>query len=51
MAEKLGFTSSYSIKEEAQLVRLRLNEPTDDWQRETDRIIDLTVYVHSIAPR
>jgi acyl-CoA synthetase (NDP forming)/RimJ/RimL family protein N-acetyltransferase len=34
LADKLGFRTDYSPEEEAQLVRLRLNEPTDDWQRE-----------------
>jgi acyl-CoA synthetase (NDP forming)/RimJ/RimL family protein N-acetyltransferase len=34
LADKLGFRTDYSPEEEAQIVRLPLNEPTDDWQRE-----------------
>ncbi len=34
LANKMGFESHYSSDEQAVVVRLRLNEPTDEWQRE-----------------
>ena len=34
LADKLGFRAEYSDEEEAEIIRLPLNEPTDDWQRE-----------------
>lgn len=34
LAEHLGFTSRYDEDEESVLIRLALNEPMDDWQRE-----------------
>ncbi|MDJ0698656.1 MAG: bifunctional acetate--CoA ligase family protein/GNAT family N-acetyltransferase [Woeseiaceae bacterium] len=34
LAKRLGFSSRYSAEEEAMIVSLQLNEPTDDWQRE-----------------
>jgi acetyl-CoA synthetase (ADP-forming)/acetyltransferase len=34
LAKKLGFSSRYSPGEQAHIVSLLLNEPTDDWQRQ-----------------
>jgi acyl-CoA synthetase (NDP forming)/RimJ/RimL family protein N-acetyltransferase len=34
LASKLGFSSRYSSEEQAVVVALQLNEPTDDWQRQ-----------------
>ncbi len=34
LAKRLGFSSRYSAEDEAMIVSLQLNEPTDDWQRE-----------------
>lgn len=34
LADKLGFSNRYSATERARIVSLRLNEPSDDWQRE-----------------
>jgi len=34
LAHKLGFSSRYSPDQGANVIRLRLNEPSDDWQRE-----------------
>jgi acyl-CoA synthetase (NDP forming)/RimJ/RimL family protein N-acetyltransferase len=34
LADKLGFSNRYSTAEQVQIVSQRLNEPTDDWQRE-----------------
>ena len=34
LAKKLGFSSRYSPSDGARVVSLRLNEPTDEWQRE-----------------
>lgn len=33
LARKLGFSSHFSQEDDAMVVTLRLNEPTDDWQR------------------
>ncbi len=33
LAKKLGFASHFSEEDDATVVTLRLNEPTDDWQR------------------
>ncbi len=34
LATRLGFESRYSAEEEAVVITLALNDPTDDWQRE-----------------
>ena len=33
LAKKLGFASHFSEEDDAMVITLRLNEPTDDWQR------------------